>query len=519
MTTETPTSEADELAAFSVALDGMRVLQASASLDLLAGRSKGSLIDHPVAELWAPSERDAIAARLDEVVIYGKDEVGALALVRPDGSHVLVALQANYAHRGGERLDIVVVPIDGVPSDDRMTEGPAADDPPERVVETEPPEVQASEEPIADVESSKAPTGFDVVPPDTNTASAERLPETGEPSDSNDEGLPLDLLDAAGVAALAATHAGLVSGATSAAERLLGRSADALVGASVLSPFILGEEMSSVLEDARMDQRRQQLRAGARGGSVHAALEWVPVGAGGAGVLLIQEMRPEDPVTGRLKRKKWLANAAAHDARNQLNAMLSGFATLREHLEDQADLLETLEELEVSRARVRTIIDNTFGSSLGRAQTAELVDVSILLRDVLASHSSEARAIGVEVRDSLEPDMYVRLVADRLRRAIENLIENALRAMKNGGTLKVSSSRDDRDRPGVLIEVADDGIGMDVSEQSQIFEEGYSTRSGSKGLGLAIVRDFIVESGGEIDCVSAPGDGACFSIWLPREAV
>lgn len=518
MTTETPTSEADGKAAFSVALDGMRVLTASASLERLAGRPPGALVDRPVSELWAPSERDAIATRFDEVVVYGHDDVGALALVRPDGSLVLVELVARYAHRGGERLEIVVVPVDGVP-DGRAARVVIDSDRP-----VDPPDVE-----LLDVDSD------DVQPPDDDPPAVETIdielpavestdvePAPDDPpnalhTDGSGARAALIVLDAAGLGALWVDPAGTVSGATSLAGRILGRPAAELAGLHVDRHFIFEETMAGVLDDARSERRRTTLGAGARGGSVHAALEWVPIGDAGAGILLVREMRPDDEITDRLKRRQQLADNAAHDARNALSAMVYGFATLRERLADEPSMLSIVDELDQGRGKVCEIIDNHLDSFQGGTGVPEPIDLAAMLRDVAARFLSKARAGAVELHTDLAPDVIVRTDAGRLQRTFDNLVENALRAMPDGGSLDIMSSFDDRDRPGVRVEVRDDGVGMEESVRSRIFERGYSTADGRRGLGLSIVRDFILASDGEIECVSAPGQGARFIIWLPRE--
>lgn len=556
MTTETPTSEADGKAAFSVALDGMRVLTASASLERLAGRPPGALVDRPVSELWAPSERDAIAARFDEVVVYGHDDVGALALVKPDGSLVLVELDARYAHRGGERLEIVVVPLDGVPDghvarvpidsdrpvdppdDDPPDAGPPDDDPPD----AEPPDHDPSDndpsdnDPPDDEPPDLEPTeieattvdGDEIMPGDVESPDDD--PPTVEPTDADPPPAPhtdgadrsgaraaLIVLDAAGLGALWVDPGGTVSGATSLAGRILGRPAAELAGPHVDRHFIFEETMAGVLDDARSERRRTTLGAGARGGSVHAALEWVPVGDAGAGILLVREMRPDDGITDRLKRRQQLADNAAHDARNALSAMVYGFATLRERLADEPSMLSIVDELDQERAKVCEIIDNHLDSFQGGTGVAEPIDLAAMLRDVAARFLSKARAGAVELHTDLAPDVIVRTDSGRLQRMFDNLVENALRAMPDGGSLDIISTADDRDRPGVRVEVRDDGVGMEESVRSRIFERGYSTADGRRGLGLSIVRDFILASDGEIECVSAPGLGARFIIWLPRE--
>ena len=69
--------------------------------------------------------------------------------------------------------------------------------------------------------------------------------------------------------------------------------------------------------------------------------------------------------------------------------------------------------------------------------------------------------------------------------------------------------------PEVLIEIADDGPGMDAEHVSRIFDPFFSTKSTGSGLGLPLTQQVVAEHGGRIACISSPGEGTTFSIRLP----
>ena len=93
-----------------------------------------------------------------------------------------------------------------------------------------------------------------------------------------------------------------------------------------------------------------------------------------------------------------------------------------------------------------------------------------------------------------------------------NLVQNAIVAMPEGGTLTISAKiKDDK----YIISVTDNGIGMDENTVSRVFEPYFTTKVTGTGLGLTMVYKVIKEFGGEIEVDSIVGEGTTFKITLP----
>jgi signal transduction histidine kinase len=99
-------------------------------------------------------------------------------------------------------------------------------------------------------------------------------------------------------------------------------------------------------------------------------------------------------------------------------------------------------------------------------------------------------------------------------RALTNVIENAIHAMPGGGRLAISSGTT-RDRPGVVVEIADTGMGMDDEALRKIFEPYFSTKATGTGLGLTIAKRNVELIGGTIGVQSQRGVGTAVTITLP----
>ena len=111
----------------------------------------------------------------------------------------------------------------------------------------------------------------------------------------------------------------------------------------------------------------------------------------------------------------------------------------------------------------------------------------------------------------------VAIDAQMLRRALDNLVRNAVQAVaasgpEGGGRVIVAARREPS---GAVLEVRDDGPGIDPAERGRVFDPYFTTKDEGTGLGLAIVKKVVLEHGGSIECAKAPEGGAVFRIRLP----
>jgi two-component system sensor histidine kinase BaeS len=141
----------------------------------------------------------------------------------------------------------------------------------------------------------------------------------------------------------------------------------------------------------------------------------------------------------------------------------------------------------------------------------EAVDAGLLA----AEAATAARLGGRSVRAEIDPDLpAVDADPERLRQALDNLLENAVAHSPEGAEVVVRA----RASGGmVTLAVTDTGHGVPVEEQTRIFEPGVRLardRVGA-GLGLAITRAIAEAHGGRLTVDSAPGEGATFSLALP----
>jgi signal transduction histidine kinase len=168
--------------------------------------------------------------------------------------------------------------------------------------------------------------------------------------------------------------------------------------------------------------------------------------------------------------------------------------------------------------RITRTMRHVLQSSRAVPVRSDAVDLSQLARDAAGLVAPEYAARSVQLILSVPAGLPMILAdTDGLTQVLLNLLTNALAATPSGGRVEATVALAARDgRPGVALVVADTGTGITPEHLERIFDPFFSTkRSGGSGLGLSICRDIVRAHEGAITVESAPGAGACFSVWLP----
>ena len=131
--------------------------------------------------------------------------------------------------------------------------------------------------------------------------------------------------------------------------------------------------------------------------------------------------------------------------------------------------------------------------------------------------SEELRKRDVKVERRFEPVPAIRGDGAKLQQLFLNLFLNALDAMPEGGTLRVSLESCDPDQ--VEVRVADTGTGIPSEALAKIFEPFFTSKPSGKGsgLGLAVAKGIVSDHDGQIDVASEPGKGTEFLVSFPVE--
>jgi len=156
-----------------------------------------------------------------------------------------------------------------------------------------------------------------------------------------------------------------------------------------------------------------------------------------------------------------------------------------------------------------------------RGLQSSVVSLPELLDSVLLQYSDEVQRRHVQLAVQVEM-IRLRVDADGLLLALRNLFENALKYTRERQHphIRVQAKRNDL---GVMLSVADNGIGFEMEYHDHIFKIFQRLHRDDQypgtGIGLALVRKAVERIGGRVWAESLPGEGATFNIQLPKSAM
>jgi two-component system sensor histidine kinase PilS (NtrC family) len=227
---------------------------------------------------------------------------------------------------------------------------------------------------------------------------------------------------------------------------------------------------------------------------------------------LEREVRMQD----RLAAVGRLAAAIAHEIRNPLTSIAGSVSMLSGAPEMSEEHRRLLDIVTRESQRLNCIITDFLAYSRTKQYRFDKVGLIQLLEDTLTlmDHRMAAEKTGIAIeRQFTVREAYAIADGDKIKQVFWNLCENAVRAMKNGGTLTVAVEPLGDDWQ---VAFQDTGSGMTPQQIEKIFEPFQSKFEGGTGLGLAIVYQIVQAHEGKVWARSKPGQGTTFALRLRR---
>lgn len=227
-----------------------------------------------------------------------------------------------------------------------------------------------------------------------------------------------------------------------------------------------------------------------------------------------------DTIESLVTRMRSALDTIAHDLRTPMTR-LRGAAEMALHSPPDAEtykqaLADCLEETEQTLTMLNTLMDVAEAETGGLKLDWEEVDLSALLHGVVGLYEHVAEEKETAIRTKWPARLGLRGDAKRIRQAVANVLDNAIKYTSPGGHIEVEAHAEGEQ---VVISVKDTGMGIKPEELPRIWDRLYRGEAGQSqrglGLGLSLVRAVVQAHNGSVEAHSPPGQGTRMVIRLP----
>ncbi len=269
------------------------------------------------------------------------------------------------------------------------------------------------------------------------------------------------------------------------------------------------------------------------GNQVHYLVHMVPLVTADGEIPYVIEMSTDITATKILEKEKIDAErlaavgqtvaGLAHGVKNVLMGLEGGMYVVRSGMKrgDSQRMLDGWRMLEENIDRISAFVKEFLEFARGRVPRVAVVDPNEIARRVCDLFRETAAMKGIEVVFRPDPRLApAPMDAEGIHECLSNLVSNALDACEISDAEHPQVVVSTREENGVIVlEVADNGTGMDYEVKKKVFTNFFSTKQSGKGTGLGLLttRKIVHEHGGRVSFDSAVGVGSTFRLEFPRD--
>ena len=208
-----------------------------------------------------------------------------------------------------------------------------------------------------------------------------------------------------------------------------------------------------------------------------------------------------------------VARTIAHEVRNPLTNISLATEQLQEMILQNADSAVLLDMVSRNANRINQLVSDLLDATRFGQLTFREININELIDETLEMAKDRIGLNHIKLNKKYSQDLCnVSVDVEKIRFALLNIIVNAIEAMeKDKGVLQISTKKEG---DKCLVEIKDNGKGMDEEVLQKIFEPYFTGKHDGNGLGLTNTQNIILNHGGKINVTSIPGEGSSFIVEL-----
>jgi signal transduction histidine kinase len=205
-----------------------------------------------------------------------------------------------------------------------------------------------------------------------------------------------------------------------------------------------------------------------------------------------------------------LAAGVAHEIRNPLNAIRVSIGMLQRKIKDQPQAMEFADVVSEEVYKLERFVSDFLNYAKQPPPKHTLTDINELMREMTHSYERLAKERGIIIQENFEPNLpLLPLDPFQMERAINNIMDNAFEAIREGGRLSVStrliSTKEKVDtEESIEIRIKDNGKGMTADELRNALDPFFTTKELGTGLGLPLTQNIVESHKGQFKIFSKP---------------
>jgi two-component system sensor histidine kinase PilS (NtrC family) len=206
-----------------------------------------------------------------------------------------------------------------------------------------------------------------------------------------------------------------------------------------------------------------------------------------------------------------MAAGLAHEIKNPLASLSGAIQILKSEMQNNDDNMRLMHIVLRETDRLSNLVNNFLTFARPCAGQTKRVNLATALSEIVTLFEKDKSVDGrIKVDMAAMADAFIEIDPLQLRQVIWNLLLNGAESIKDKGHIKIAVQNQKSDR--VMVEIADDGCGMEEQTVNAIFNPFFTTKPNGTGLGLSIVYRILDTYDCRMDVKSKPSQGSVFTL-------